>query len=375
MEITLEKIELVKDRTGVSYREAKEALERTDGNVVDAIILIEEDIDVAPRNAAETTASKVVEEIKELVKKGNVTRVVVRKDKETVLNLPVNVGILGVVFVPWAALLSTIAALGLRCNISIVKTDGEEVNIVEKATEKLGDVRENYSGVAGDIREKSSEAVSRVKERAGSVRDRVRGADIFEDDDDYFNFDDDYPDLDDLRPEKEEADGILSSGKDAAEKAEDKLEEFAESVEDKAEEIVDAVKEGISDLAGKAEEKKEAVKETVSDAVAEDSVEGEFEEKLTGFRSRVGDVAADAEANMDTIIDELINDEDSTEQDSPYADLKDLLAEAEKAGEEAEDALRGAEEAMEDAADQGEEMFESTIDDLRQKKRKFRFFN
>ena len=53
MEITLEKIELVKDRTGVSYREAKEALERTDGNVVDAIILIEEDIDVISLVAAE----------------------------------------------------------------------------------------------------------------------------------------------------------------------------------------------------------------------------------------------------------------------------------------------------------------------------------
>ena len=30
MEITLEKIELVKDRTGVSYKEAKEALEKVD---------------------------------------------------------------------------------------------------------------------------------------------------------------------------------------------------------------------------------------------------------------------------------------------------------------------------------------------------------
>ena len=29
MEITLEKIELVKDRTGVTYKEAKEALEKT----------------------------------------------------------------------------------------------------------------------------------------------------------------------------------------------------------------------------------------------------------------------------------------------------------------------------------------------------------
>ena len=45
MEITLEKIELVKDRTGVSYKEAKEALERANGTVVDAIIEIEEKID------------------------------------------------------------------------------------------------------------------------------------------------------------------------------------------------------------------------------------------------------------------------------------------------------------------------------------------
>ena len=42
MEITLEKIELVKDRTGVTYAEAKQALEETDGSVVDAIIAIEE---------------------------------------------------------------------------------------------------------------------------------------------------------------------------------------------------------------------------------------------------------------------------------------------------------------------------------------------
>ena len=38
MEITLEKIELVKDRTGVSYREAKEALEEANGSVVEVLL-------------------------------------------------------------------------------------------------------------------------------------------------------------------------------------------------------------------------------------------------------------------------------------------------------------------------------------------------
>lgn len=40
-EITLEKVDLVKDRTGVSYTEAKEALEASEGNVVDALVFIE----------------------------------------------------------------------------------------------------------------------------------------------------------------------------------------------------------------------------------------------------------------------------------------------------------------------------------------------
>ena len=44
MEITLEKVDKVIERTGASYKEAKEALEMTDGNVLDAIIYLEENL-------------------------------------------------------------------------------------------------------------------------------------------------------------------------------------------------------------------------------------------------------------------------------------------------------------------------------------------
>jgi NACalpha-BTF3-like transcription factor len=37
-EITLEKIDIVRERTGANYSEAKEALEACEGNVVDALI-------------------------------------------------------------------------------------------------------------------------------------------------------------------------------------------------------------------------------------------------------------------------------------------------------------------------------------------------
>ena len=94
MEITLEKIELVKDRTGVSYAEAKEALEKADGSVVDAIILIEEQIDITPKTKAGDQASHVVEKIKELIRKGNVSKIKIKKGDEIIMNIPVNIGIL-----------------------------------------------------------------------------------------------------------------------------------------------------------------------------------------------------------------------------------------------------------------------------------------
>ena len=67
MEITLEKIERVKDRTGVSYKEAKEALEAADGSVVDAIIAIEETVVVKPGAKANEFAAETVAKLKELV--------------------------------------------------------------------------------------------------------------------------------------------------------------------------------------------------------------------------------------------------------------------------------------------------------------------
>ena len=101
MEITLEKIELVKDRTGVSYKEAKEALETANGSVVDAIISIEESIDESQRNSLGDQSTALIDKIKELVKRGNVARIQVKNpDGETVLNIPVNAGIAGAVVAP-----------------------------------------------------------------------------------------------------------------------------------------------------------------------------------------------------------------------------------------------------------------------------------
>jgi hypothetical protein len=121
MEITLEKIELVKDRTGVSYKEAKEALEDADGSVVDAIINIEESIDIKGKSKFAEQSAHIIDKVKEAIKKGNVAKIIVKKDDELILNLPLNVGIIGTVLAPWAVLAGVLAAFGTKCVIGLLR--------------------------------------------------------------------------------------------------------------------------------------------------------------------------------------------------------------------------------------------------------------
>ena len=111
MEITLEKIELVKDRTGVSYKEAKEALEAADGSVVDAIIAIEETVDINKGGKTNEFVNDTMDKVKEMVKKGNVSKIAVKKGDETIVNIPVNVGVVGALVAPWGVIAAAIAAV------------------------------------------------------------------------------------------------------------------------------------------------------------------------------------------------------------------------------------------------------------------------
>ena len=123
MEITLEAVEKVMEQTGVDYRAAKEALQKTDGNVDEAIKLISPDtIDIGEE------AKAAVEKLKRRVEEGNVDRIQIRKGEEIVLSVPVNVGIVGGIIglaaAPWALIAGSVAAFGLGCKLEVVKKDG-----------------------------------------------------------------------------------------------------------------------------------------------------------------------------------------------------------------------------------------------------------
>ncbi len=169
MEITLEKIELVKDRTGVSYKEAKEALEATDGSVVDAIIEIEESIDLKAKSRLGEQSAVIVEKIKNAIRKGNVSKIIVRKGDEVMLNLPVSVSIIGSVLAPWAAVAGIIAVFGTKCTIELVKDNGEVVDISEIATDTFEDVVEKGAVIADEVKEKGTDVFENVKSKANEA--------------------------------------------------------------------------------------------------------------------------------------------------------------------------------------------------------------
>ena len=266
MEISLEKIELVKDRTGVNYKEAKDALIKADGSVVDAIIMIEDEIDLAPKSKAGDQASHLIDRLKQLIKKGNVSRIVVKKDEEVVLNIPVNLGIVGAVWVFWPTLAATVVALGMKCTIELIKDNGEVVNLSDKAVDTFGDVKENCSVIADDLKGKGGEAFTQVKDKAASAINKAKaGAEEIEEDiddlidcvvdddtdididddddydDDYFNFDD-YAEPEDDRikeaapAEHEKEAAAPAAEQDEAEKEPEPAVKEAEAQEEQPEE-------------------------------------------------------------------------------------------------------------------------------------------
>ena len=141
MDITLEMVEAVMNNTGCTYQEAKSALINNNGSVGAAIQAIYSRKADQAQKAENTNpesgfqkdkvtekVDEITEKLKKLVKEGNVNKIVMKRNGEVMLSIPVNVGIiggfLGVTAAPWAVIAAAVAAYGFDCTFEIVKADG-----------------------------------------------------------------------------------------------------------------------------------------------------------------------------------------------------------------------------------------------------------
>lgn len=159
-EITLEKIDLVRERTKASYSESKEALTIAEGNVVDAIIYLEEGRKEEKKNFA--TKNEFFEMVKKLVKKGNVNRIKIKKDEKILIDVPVNAGVAaGAIalinpIVLTVLAVGTIGAMYTKLTVEVTKEDGSIEVINKYVVNTVASVKDKVNDLKDDIKDKFS---------------------------------------------------------------------------------------------------------------------------------------------------------------------------------------------------------------------------
>ena len=117
--------------------------------------------------------NNILDKVKELVRKGNVSKIVLRRKGEVIVSIPVNVGIVGAVVgitaAKWAILAAALATVGFGCSVEIIKDDGEIVNVVtEDDTAKAKDTATNF---VDQVKDAATSFISQIKETEEPAED------------------------------------------------------------------------------------------------------------------------------------------------------------------------------------------------------------
>lgn len=112
----LEKIDMIRERLAVSYELAHQALQESDGDVVAALIKLEKESEAKSKTSVNSDVfhvkgQELVGKIKEIVKEGNVNKIVVKNNDKTLVEIPVTAGVVSLVLFPYLTLLAGATAM------------------------------------------------------------------------------------------------------------------------------------------------------------------------------------------------------------------------------------------------------------------------
>jgi hypothetical protein len=158
MSISIDKIDILMERAQVGYKEAKEVLEKFEGNVVEALIYLEGEEKTSTdskfrssdgraqiKEEFHKTRTSFMTKIRSALVSLHKTKFVMTKGEQTLLNLPMTIAIiLTLMTIPFSLIL---LALGILTGykIAVVKPNGknikasEALQFVERQQEKFKD--------------------------------------------------------------------------------------------------------------------------------------------------------------------------------------------------------------------------------------------
>ena len=171
-----EKVDQLRERANVSYEEAKDALDKANGDILDAMILLEREGKTrqqgsesyntaytaeqqnaqaqysagydqnAQRNAGPADGRTFGDKVKALFHKSTVNYVAIDRKGERIMRIPILAAILIVLFAWYAAIIAVIVSLFLECKYSFEGQDemkaandvaGKAGNLAEQVKEKV----------------------------------------------------------------------------------------------------------------------------------------------------------------------------------------------------------------------------------------------
>nr|WP_029791448.1 DUF4342 domain-containing protein [Clostridioides mangenotii] len=160
--ITIEKVDAVFERIpSATYADAKESLIKCNGDVVEAVVYLENQKKNKGKKAKETLedvfgkdGEDIKNQLKDLLKKSSVVRVIVEKDNKVMMNIPLTVGVVGAALIPVITLVGLSAAVITKYRIKVQNEEsGEVVDLGELNEEKLHVLKNMIVNTAKDVKD------------------------------------------------------------------------------------------------------------------------------------------------------------------------------------------------------------------------------
>ncbi len=171
----LKKIDDILKRTDTDYSTAKQALDDANGDVLDAIILIEGKNKTYSKGP--NKGEQIFNQIKDILSKGNATKITIKKNNEVIVNLPVTAGIIGALVAPFLSAAGITAALLTQCSVEITQSDGNVVNLGQKmeqgvdiVKDAMQDVKQGATNFKNDFMSSTNEFKNEFKNSADEFK-------------------------------------------------------------------------------------------------------------------------------------------------------------------------------------------------------------
>lgn len=180
----LQKIDDIIKRTNADFSTAKQALDDAGGDVLEAIILIEkQNKEKSANQSGSGRGDKILSQLKDIISKGNATKITIKKNNEVIMNLPVTAGLIGVLIAPFLSAAGITAALLTQCSVEITQADGKVVDIGKKVDEgadavkdTVKDVKNEASNLKDNVKSNTSDLRNDVKNSASDIRNDLKNS-------------------------------------------------------------------------------------------------------------------------------------------------------------------------------------------------------